>query len=87
MTSRCWSSSSTSSRRSQPGEEAPSRDGAPFLLGGHVNAYEATSPQLQCPNCGTKLRACDLIIDRAAGVVVLICAGCHRDILAIESKS
>jgi hypothetical protein len=53
----------------------------------HLGAGVRLVAGVHCPNCGTELRACDVIIDQAGGRTGLICSGCHRDILAIEPKS
>jgi hypothetical protein len=40
---------------------------------------------MHCPHCSRQLSATDIKAD--SGQVQLICAGCHRDILVIESES
>ena len=50
----------------------------------HLDAAVRLVAGVHCPNCGTELRACDLIADHASGRAVLICSRCHRDMLAIE---
>jgi hypothetical protein len=40
---------------------------------------------VNCPHCARKLKATDVRADY--GQAQLTCAGCHRDILIIESES
>jgi hypothetical protein len=49
----------------------------------HLGAAVRLVAGVYCPNCGTELRACDVIVERATGGAVLICSRCHRDILTI----
>ena len=53
----------------------------------HSGATVRLIAGVHCPNCGTELRACDVIADRASGGALVICFGCHRDVLAIESNN
>jgi len=55
-----------------------------FAWAGNRTAARLT-PGMHCPHCSRQLSATDIKAD--SGQVQLICAGCHRDILVIESES
>jgi hypothetical protein len=55
----------------------------PIWTAFHLGAVVRLVAGVHCPNCGTELRACDVMADQASGRAALICSHCHRDILAI----